>query len=267
MLVGNALDDANGIILLAAAVGERILKIPRFEEDRPAFFGHLRELRARFADDMELCLECLTTSNYDHLISRAAKRQSIRVAKSLSSQLRAQYTGSNPILSRLLWASAVYPNVAIKAPRRNEYLLGSGVTAEIPKESILYRESIETVIERGLDAPRAAPTCVVFEELFDAGYRMIMKASEIDPLAVVLFAQEALIKDGRLILDNFSCITGPQDAINALLALRECWKIGSKVIFKPDVSPKLIGMFKEILLTFISNWNPSRSITFTKLSE
>ena len=241
-----------------------MLKIPRFEQDRPVFFDSLRAIKSDFVDDFEFYLTCLRNDHCDSIISRPAKRHALRVAKSLSSQLQISDNSSSASpLSRLLWASAMYPNIAVKAPRRNEYLLKTRSLAELPKESMLYRDSIETAIEEGFEVQGSAAKCIVFEELFDAGYRMIIKSSAIDPLVAVLFAHNAVFEKDTLVLDNFICIRGSRDVLNVLHQLRECWKTGSKVIFNPNSDDSLKQNFKELMESFSLHLSLSRPIVYS----
>ncbi len=263
LLIGKTIEDVSSLTLLAASVGERLLKIPRFEDDKPQFFESLRSIRNACTDDFEFTLNCLRHDVGEHIISRPAKRHSLRVAKSLTSQLKVQdRADGDDFLARLLWASAMYPNVAIKAPRRNEYLLKSRSLAEIPKESMLYRESIETVIEEGFRAPNSVPKCIVFEELFDAGFRMIIKSTAIDPLLSVLFARSVTFSQDSLVLDNFFCVRGDKETLNLLVQFRECWRVGSKAIFSPKVDKDLRWSFKELLLSFSRQLNISRPTAY-----
>lgn len=259
LLLASKLGTGGEYLHLASSIGERLLRLPRFEEDRPVFLESLRVLKEHYQDDFEFYLASLSGRDSSNLVHRAALRQVLRVAKSLGSQI-GPIPENDSEVARLLWTAALYPNVAFSSGKRNHYILPSRTTAEIPKESILHRDSIEAIIEEGLPQLPLAPSCIAYEELFDAGHKMIVKSTAIDPLALVLFANQFKVEGSSILADNLLVIQ-PKDAniTSLLIDMRRLWKTGSVAVLN-CASDDNIRLFKSVLIDFCRLLSTSRQL-------
>lgn len=272
------------MLTIAAGVGERILRVPRFEDEKEEFLDFIRKLRNDYEDDHRILVDLYEKfqvnelprifgySDMKHISTLSLKRIG-RVRQSLESQLKQllpevkkSKETQNEFIYKFLTLSAFYPDIALKLSKRNHYLLPGGISAESQKESMQFVESLETLLSKNsnddscLLIPAPSANALTFEELFDAGHTMIVKSSAVDPIFSVLFADSVLMLHKTIFIDNWIRITSDNpEALNVLLEMREIWKTLSRqtLSVKNDI---ITGQLKGFLNEISSLWNPQRDI-------
>lgn len=272
------------MLTIAAGVGERILRVPRFEDEKEEFLDFIRKLRNDYEDDHEILVDfyekfhlnelpsIFKHSDMKHISLLTLKRIS-KVRQSLESQLKQllpqvreskdkDYSDSR--IYKLLTLSAFYPDIALKLSKRNHYLLPGGISAETQKESMQFVESIENVLSKSSDVnlnfSATSAKALTFEELFDAGHAMIVKSSAVDPIFSVLFADSVHVLHKTIFIDNWIRITSDNpEALKVLLEMRQLWKSMScrVLLLKNDI---ITGQLKKFLKEISILWNPQREI-------
>ena len=149
--MSHALGCSKDVSILAAGVGERYLRMPRFENEKDFFMDFVRDLRMKFSDDHSLLLNLFDLYQSHQLnqtfkgsdmkfISNLSLKRISKIRDSLESQLRQlvpvdQTCDYGPNVSKLFLLSAFYPDIAFKMSKRNHYLLPGSISAELQKES------------------------------------------------------------------------------------------------------------------------------------
>lgn len=283
MVLSHVLGCSKDMLTIAAGVGERILRVPRFEDEKEQFLDFIRSLRSVYEDDHHILVnfyekfqrnelpKCFNYSEMKYISTLTLKRIE-KVRQSLESQLKSLLPGklsndpNNVNMCKLLMLSAFYPDMALKLCKRNNYLLPGGISGEAQKESMQYSESLETILSKksefGSDfaLPSVPAKALVFEELFDAGHTMIVKSSVVDPIFCVLFADSVLVMHKTIFVDNWIRITAnDSESLKILLEMRELWKKLSREVLSAK-SEFLVSQFKTFLNEISSIWNPQRDI-------
>lgn len=284
LVLSHVLGCSSEMLTIAAGVGERILRVPRFEDEKEQFLDFIRKLRNDYEDDHHILVDfyekfqlnelpnIFGRSDMKHMSLLTLKRIS-KVRQSLESQLKQllpQARASkdkvycDTSIYKLLTLSAFYPDVALKLSKRNHYLLPGGISAESQKESMQFVESLETVLSKSSDVnfnlSASSAKALAFEELFDAGHTMIVKSSAVDPIFSVLFADSVLVLHKTIFIDNWIRITSDNpEALNLLLEMRQLWKSLScqALLVKNEV---ITGQLKKFLNEISNLWNPQREI-------
>lgn len=283
LVLSHVLGRSRDMLTIAAGVGERILRVPRFEGEKEQFLDFIRKLRNDYEDDHHLLLEFHDKFQKNQLprmfdsfemrfISTLALKRICKVRSSLEAQLnnllpndRSGNTfGEN--VQNLLTLSAFYPDIAFKIGKRNHYLLPGAISAEAQKESMQYVESIETLLSKlgedgaVTDSSFGPAKALVFEELFDAGHSMIVKSGIVDSLFTILFADNVLVFNKTIYVDNWIRITSDDpEALNLLLEIRKMWKSITRQVLIADDGVS-IQKFKTFINELALIWNSNREI-------
>ena len=281
--MSHVLGCSKDVLTVSAGVGERILRIPRFDDEKEQFMDFLRIFRNNYEDDHDLLLELFDQFRANRLgssfsqgevrfISNIALKRVSKVRYSLESQLRQLLPNSpflqgasDPNLLKLLTLSAFYPDLAFKMGKRNHYLLPGGISAESQKESMQFVESLESVLLNrknhiGINTNSASAQALVFEELFDVGHSMIVKSCKVDPLFSVLFAGNVLVCEQNIVVDNWMRIrSDDQESLKLLIELRQLWKYLTRKVFSSNDS-RIISKLNRLLSIICKLWDPKRSI-------
>ena len=274
------------MLTIAAGVGERILRVPRFEDEKEQFLDFIRKLRNDYEDDHEILVNLYEKFQFNELprifgysdmknISTLSLKRIGKVRQSLESQLKQllpevkiskESEENNNFIYKLLSLSAFYPDVALKLSKRNHYLLPGGISAESQKESMQFVESLETVLSKNLNynstggGDHFSAKALTFEELFDAGHTMIVKSSVVDPIFSILFADSVLILHKTIFIDNWIRITSDNpEALKILLEIRELWKTLSRQALSIK-NAVITDQLKRFLNEISTLWNPQREI-------
>lgn len=272
------------MLTVAAGVGERILRVPRFEDEKEQFLDFIRKLRNDYEDDHHILVDLFEKFQRNELskvfnyadtkhISNLSLKRIGKVRQSLESQLKQILPQTSRIESnnsesicKLLTLSAFYPDIAFKLSKRNHYLLPGGISAESQKESMQYVESLETILskhsENGFSiASSSSPAkALVFEELFDAGHTMVVKSSVVDPIFSVLFADSVLVLHKTIFIDNWIRITSDHsDSLKILLEMRELWKKLSRQALSLK-NEAIISQLNRFLSAISGIWNAQREV-------
>ncbi len=269
------------MLTVAAGVGEKFLRIPRFEDEKEQFMNFIRNLRSEHEDDHDILLNVYENFRKNQIsvfgdemrfISNLSLKRIGRVRSSLDSQLRqllpfspsSESSKDRKSILKILSLCAFYPDMAFKMSRRNQYLLPGAISAEVQKESMQFVESLEAVLSNGNDGQefnsKGSAKALVFEELFDAGHSMIVRTCKVDPVFSVLFADSVLILQKTIYVDNWIRITSyDPNSLELLLELRELWKSLTRKVLSTNNSKRIDKLRK--LITSLSNlWNPERPL-------
>lgn len=284
MLLSHALGCSKDVLTLAAGVGERFLRAPRFEDEKEIFMDFVRDLRLKFADDHSLLLYLFGlfqthqfSQNFKNsemkFISNLSLKRISKVRDSLENQLKQLVPSDNrleynPNITKLFLLSAFYPDIAFKMSKRNHYLLPGSISAELQKESMQFVESLETILSEALNSEEnnfdftnnERGHALVFEELFDAGHSLIVKSSLVDPIFSVLFADSVTPLYKTLYVDNWIRITSEDsDSLKLLLEARNLWKSLTQkcLVFS---SPQVITKFQKLLAILANIWDSGRIV-------
>lgn len=281
LVLSHVLGFSEDMLTVAAGVGEKIFRIPRFEDEKDQFMDFLRNLRSEYDDDHDVlldfygkfCKNQLSSSVYGEdmrFISNLSLKRIGKVRTSLGSQLRqllpdsSNFRPSNyPNSVKLLSLCAFYPDVALKLSKRNQYLLPGAISAELQKESMQYVESLENVLSQCHGQEQTinnSSKSLVFEELFDAGHSMIVKTCNIDPLFTILFADNILIMHKTIFVDNWIRITSEDsESLKMILEIRQLWKSLTRRLLSSNNS-KTIEILRKLLNHLSEIWNPQRHV-------
>ena len=282
--MSHALGCSKDVLTLAAGVGERFLRAPRFEDEKEIFMDFVRDLRLKFSDDRSLLLYLFSLFQSHQLsqhfknsemkfISNLSLKRISKVRDSLENQLKQlvptdNQLESNPNITKLFLLSAFYPDIAFKMNKRNHYLLPGSISAELQKESMQYVESLETILLQALnsDANNVDFTnnerghALVFEELFDAGHSLIVKSSLVDPIFSVLFADNVAPLFKTLYVDNWIRITSEDsDSLKLLLEARNLWKSLTQKCLAFS-NPQVYSKFQKLLAILANIWDSGRIV-------
>lgn len=271
------------LLTIAAGVGERILRIPRFEDEKEDFLDFVRKLRNDYEDDHHLLVDFYEkfqlnelTRNFGHFlmknISTLTLKRVGKVRQSLESQLNqilprtrtanlSNGGEQDHLIFKILTLSAFYPDIALKLSKRNQFLLPGGISAESQKESIQFTESLEVSLSKNSSSNFIAKA-LAFEELFDAGHTMLVKSSVVDPIFSILFADSVLVLHKTIYVDNWIRITSDDpETLKILLELRELWKsLGRRTLSLSTKNEVITSLFKQFIIQISSLWQPHREI-------
>jgi hypothetical protein len=274
------------MLTIAAGVGERILRIPRFEDEKELFSDFIRELRRTHEDDHDLLkkfislfqehnlFSCFSNENMKFISTNALKRIN-RIRSSLESQLKQFFPASKvsvPIsmrddICKLLCCGAFYPDIAFKLSKRNNYLLPGGISAELQKESLQYVESLETSLDSAANGghtqlEQIVPgKALVFEELFDAGHSMIVRSSVVDPLFSAIFSDSIQVLFNTIYVDGWiRIISDNPENLQILVEMREIWKIMTKYLVSGNISAPIRNSILSCVCEFAKIWDSNRNV-------
>jgi len=289
LVLSHVLGCSQDVLTLAAGVGERILRIPRFEDEKELFMDFVRDLKSKFPDDHSLLLNLFNLfqshqlnrsfNNFEtKFISNLALKRISKVRDSLESQLKQlvpfncepQAHANSSNIPKLFLLSAFYPDIAFKMSKRNQYLLPGAISAELQKESMQFAQSLETIIYESLNNPETScnqiiKSCdkgqaLVYEELFDAGHTLIVKSSLVDPALCALFADNVAVLYKTIYVDNWIRITSDDsESLKLLIEARNLWKSFARMSLKfnnPEVYPK----FQKLLNALANIWDTQRHV-------
>lgn len=290
LVLAHTLGCSDDILTIAAGVGEKVLKLPRFDNDKERFTDFIRNLRQQFVDDHQILKHFVKlfqnrdlskNFNYEEMnfISMAALKRICKIRSSLESQIKQllpnqfpdSFLRKNDSITKLLSLSAFYPDISFKLIKRNSYLLLGAISAELQKESMQYVESLEASLANVSQNPsaqnvfsdRSSAKTLIFEELFDVGHTMLVKSSTVDPIFTILFAENVLVLSNTIYIDNWIRITSVNaENLRLLIEMRSLWKnLSSLMVSESTRQNSLIQeKFKICLREFLTIWNSERDV-------
>lgn len=290
LLLARRVGGFDALLTIAAGVGERVVRMPRFEREKAAFSVFMRKWRAGARDDYDALLQLVAcyergelNARYDALergfLSAAALKRIVRVKTSLAAQVRGLLSDGSAVsagmddrahMARMLLFDALYPDVAVRMARRNNFLLADGQVAEVPRESVLHQESLETQVECGaLTGIRSVGAhAVVFEELFDSGFKMLVKTGVVDPLLGVFVAKrvERRVENGEcVVLDGWMRIGASSATLQTLMTMRQVWRASQRALLSPDGGAELGNKMRACWAALFELWDDGRVVRLQPL--
>ena len=288
--MAHILGCSDDILTIAAGVGEKVLKLPRFDNEKERFADFIRNLRKRFVDDHQILKHLVKlfqnrdlskNFNYEEMnfISMAALKRICKIRSSLESQIKQLLPNQlpdyslarNDSITKLLTLSAFYPDISFKLTKRNSYLLPGAISAELQKESMQYVESLEAFLAsvaqnssgQNFFSAKSAAKTLIFEELFDVGHTMLVKSSTVDPIFAILFAENVLVLSNTIYIDNWIRITSDNtENLRLLIEMRSLWKNLSRLMVSESTRQNSLiqEKFKLCVHEFLNLWNSERDV-------